>query len=469
MNLLVVGLTGLLIITYLASLNWRRAVVAVLVIAILEGAIRKWVLPQASQLIYFLKDFVLLGAYLSYFSLPKDQRRLLVKHSTILALLGLSLTWGLFQALNPSLGSPVIGFFGIKSYFFYIPLIWMLPSLFRTEDELYRFLRAYSLLIIPVGLLAIAQFFSPPDSPLNVYAWQEDTPYLALGGDLKSVRVTGTFSYIAGYSVYMAASLCLLLPLMTRNQPKLWRWLTIVELAIIVLTSFMNGSRGLLLIIVLLFLGYVGVQVVSNTADVVRVIKKFALPGLLTAGVIGVGFQSAVNSFWLRVTSNQDINGRILSSYLEPFTNFHYKELDGYGIGATFQANGILRALLGLPPGEPIPVFFESEMGRIALEIGPLGFLLWYGIKVAFLVALWQVYRRLHRPFLKQLALSALLLQMITFSSQIAFNHTAGIYHWFFNGFIFLLPQIEQIAIWQDYYQQFQPYERSPVARPPYQ
>jgi hypothetical protein len=38
-----------------------------LILVVLEGALRKWVLPQASQFIYFLKDFVLIGAYLRYF------------------------------------------------------------------------------------------------------------------------------------------------------------------------------------------------------------------------------------------------------------------------------------------------------------------------------------------------------------------------------------------------------------------
>jgi hypothetical protein len=40
-----------------------------------EGALRKWVLPQASEMIYFLKDVVLIGAYLNFyaFSVPKDK------------------------------------------------------------------------------------------------------------------------------------------------------------------------------------------------------------------------------------------------------------------------------------------------------------------------------------------------------------------------------------------------------------
>ncbi|PSO73397.1 MAG: hypothetical protein BRC37_09705, partial [Cyanobacteria bacterium QH_3_48_40] len=66
-NLLLVGLLGSAVIIYLGSLNWRRSVKAALVIVIIEGALRKWAFPQLSELIFFLKDFVLIGAYLSYF------------------------------------------------------------------------------------------------------------------------------------------------------------------------------------------------------------------------------------------------------------------------------------------------------------------------------------------------------------------------------------------------------------------
>lgn len=37
----------------LACLDWRRAVKAALVLVIIEGGIRKWVLPEASDTIYF--------------------------------------------------------------------------------------------------------------------------------------------------------------------------------------------------------------------------------------------------------------------------------------------------------------------------------------------------------------------------------------------------------------------------------
>lgn len=454
MNLLDIGLLAATIVIYLSSLNWRRSVITVLVLVVLEGTLRKWVLPQASQLIYFLKDFVLLGAYLSYFLNSKSKQRLITKTSTIKFCIFLVSSWCLFQAFNPNLGSPIIGIIGIKNYLFYIPLMWMLPSLFQSEEELYKFLRFYLLLLIPVGLLAIAQFFSPPNSPINVYAWGDKGPDVALSGDLKSVRVTGTFSYLAGYSVYLGVCISLLLPMLTMKQPPLWQCISIVEVLLVAVTSFMTGARGLIFNTVLLVVGFFSFQGLTQFSNFRRSISRALLPALITLVVVTVWFRPAVDAFWLRVTNNQDISSRTTGAFTEPFEFFQYTDLDGYGAGATFQGNGQIRGLLGLPPGEHIPVYYEAEMGRIALEIGPIGFFAWYGLKIVLLFMLWNVSRSLKRPFLRQLALSAFLIQAITFiNTQFVFNHTANLYYWFLNGFIFLLPQLDQLANWQQYQQ----------------
>ena len=225
MTKILVVLVALIAVISISSQNWRRSVIAVLVIAVLEGALRKWVLPQASQLIYFLKDFILIGAYLRFFYFDKSSRPPLPYKNLILSIVGLSLAWGIFQAFNPSLGSPIIGIFGLKNYYLYIPLMWLVANLFESEADLYRFLRSYMLLLIPIGLLAIAQFFSPPSSPLNVYAPDETGIAVAVGAG-GAVRVTGTFSYLAGYSIYLGFCLCMLLPLLTQKQPRLWQWAT---------------------------------------------------------------------------------------------------------------------------------------------------------------------------------------------------------------------------------------------------
>jgi hypothetical protein len=77
------------------------------------------------------------------------------------------------------------------------------------------------------------------------------------------------------------------------------------------------------------------------------------------------------------------------------------------------------------------------------LELGAAGFLIWYGIKLYLIWALWRTRSRLHDPFLKNLALAAFLAHSIQITGQTVVNHTANFYFWFMAGFIFLLPRLD--------------------------
>ena len=458
MNLISIGFIAAIAVITLASTNWKLSVKTVLVLVVIEGALRKWALPQASQLIYFLKDFVLIGAYLAYFTGSQQKNRLSVKDGTIKGLAYLIAFWCAFEIFNPGLGSPIIGIFGARNYLLYIPLMWLIPSLFQSEEELYKFLRNYLLLLIPVGLLAIAQYFSPPESPLNVYA-SDMEQQLAVSGD--TVRVTGTFSYLAGYSTYLSVCFTFLLPLIFRQQNLIWRWLTIVEFSLVAITSFMTGSRGLIIFLAMSLVGYFCLEGFRSFSTLINSFGKFFFPAIVGFILVVTKFQAAINSFGERASTSDDILPRIMTIFTEPFQFFQYALFSGYGAGATFQANEVIRSTFNLPVGKYIPVYYEGETGRIALELGIIGFFFWYGLKIVLLIAMWKAYRQLKRPFLKQLALSIFLFQTINITSQFVFNHSANLYFWFLSGFIFLLPQLERIENLKQNYHLKQAHELS--------
>ncbi len=151
-------------------MKWRRSVKAVFLLLVLEGALRKWVLPQASEMIYFLKDVILIGAYFNFYALSAFKEKLPKQGKIVNLLIFISISWCIFQVFNPSLGSPLVGIFGLRGYLIYLPLIWMIPYLFELENDLYKFLRSHLLLTIPVGIIGIVQFFSPASSWINAYA-----------------------------------------------------------------------------------------------------------------------------------------------------------------------------------------------------------------------------------------------------------------------------------------------------------
>ncbi|HEY9850405.1 MAG TPA: hypothetical protein V6D28_13145 [Leptolyngbyaceae cyanobacterium] len=451
---LLIALLLVVIIIAISSVNWRRSVKAVFFILVIEGALRKWVLPQASEVIYFLKDFVLLGAYLKYYIFSRQEQKFPIRNHFLNGLILLVILWCLLQAFNPSLGSTIIGIFGLKTYLFYIPLIWMMPALFPTEEDLYRFLRAHLLLIIPVGILGIIQFFSPPSSPINSYV-QTDVVQVDVatfvGGDLASqgVRITGTFSYINNYAAYLLACFGLLIPLISIKQQKWWQVATILELLLLTINAFMTGSRSTVFSSILFLMGYLVIKGLTNPSTIFRIIKPFLIPGILIITAALFWFRRALDAFVTRTSSTNDISTRILGTLTEPLSFIQYKAIDGFGTGATHPGSVALRNALGLPYGERIPVGFEGEMGRIALELGPIGFIFWYGLRISIIIALFIVFCKLKRPLLKQLALAAFLIQGLWINGQLVFHHTFAIYYWFFTSFVFLLPQLELVTNWQ--------------------
>lgn len=233
----IVGALILIILIIIgASQNWKLSIKAILVLVIIEGALRRWALPQARDLIYFFKDFILIG---SYFGFAIHPQKIVDRYPFIKELFAVITIICCLQAFNPSLGSPIVGLLGIRAYLLYIPLIWIIPHLFESETDLQNFLRNYLLLLIPVCILGIIQFFSPVDSPLNLYVAGEESGIAKVG---EFVRITGTFSYLAGLTVYLAVCFTLLIVLISQEHSFKWQIIYGLELTLVVVNSFMSGS-----------------------------------------------------------------------------------------------------------------------------------------------------------------------------------------------------------------------------------
>lgn len=457
-----VGLIILFTIIYVSFRDWRRSVKAIFFILVIDGAIRKWVLPQASEFIYFFKDFVLLGAYLRYYFFPQSEPRFPIKNNFVNIAIIIASGWCTFQAFNPNLGSPIVGILGLKSYLFYIPLIWMMPSLFRSEEEFFIFLRNHLFLLIPVGILGIIQFFSPIHSPINQYIPGRNEPIATFGfAGSRNVRITGTFSYLNSYQGYLSACFGLLIPLLSVKQSSLWRILTYIQVFLISLNCFMTGSRTPVIASVLFMAGYYGLRVLSKPDKIFLWLGRLLPFMTIAASVAVILFRQVLEAFWTRMSSNTDLAERIRLGFIGPFDFIQVTDLDGYGAGATHAGAGSLRAVFSLPLGTPPPFEIEPEMGRIALELGPIGFILWYGMRVGFIIALFLIFTRLKRPFLRDLALAGVLIQSILFINQMVYHNSFGLYYWLYTSFIFLLPWLERVENWREQQQLSQQNGRS--------
>ncbi|HXM69887.1 MAG TPA: hypothetical protein VN970_02045, partial [Thermoanaerobaculia bacterium] len=119
-----------------AMANWRPAVQVVMVLLVLEGAIRKWLFLGAQDLIYLGKDVLLIGAYLGFLRQRSQLRDRPPPLPALYSLLAIGAAFGLFQISNPRLPNILVGVFGFKAYFLYVPLLFVIPAAFDSDQDL---------------------------------------------------------------------------------------------------------------------------------------------------------------------------------------------------------------------------------------------------------------------------------------------------------------------------------------------
>lgn len=342
------------------------------------------------------------------------------------------------QAMNFHLGSPLIGALGVRNYLLYLPMMFLMRDLFRTQEELGSFLRCYLLVTLPIALLALQQYFSPAESELNRYAWGNEELGKSFVGN--QIRVTGTFSYIAGYAAFLQTCAALVFPLLIIELPPMWRWIVRLELCTILASILLTGSRGPIILFGLFLFGYV---LLNRLLISFGLYKKFILPLVIAGTVLILFFSVQLSNISYRFGTHNDLAPRIVGELTSPYEYLSFAGLFGFGAGATYQAAQIVRQKFHLAPGTPIEVYFEGEPQRIMLELGPIGFLLWYLLKLVLIIELWRTYCHLRFPFLRELALTGFLVHLLCIAGQMVFQITFMVYYWFIAGFILMLPQIQ--------------------------
>lgn len=441
--LLVVGLAA----AAWAFRRWRLAVQLALVVLVLEGAVRKWFLLGAQDLVYFAKDVLLLAAYAGFWAERGRRRAWMPRQPFLFGVLTLTFAFGVLQVFNPELPNLFVGLLGLKSYFLYVPLLFVVPHLFPNDAALAQFLRRYLLLSVPVGLLAIAQFFSPATSALNTYARPTDSLSSAITfGSSTFVRVTATFSFITGYSAYLITIALLALAWLAATR---WRLrgnlLIILVLGMTLLGMLMTGSRGPVVMVAALFPLYWWLSVAREK-------QSGATFGRLLVGMVLLGGflfflgRDALGAFHGRASgSGSEAVGRMLTPFLAPYVVLPRAGLLGYGIGSTHQA------AVALTPGI-LPFIWlrgnaiEVETGRVMLELGPVGFVLVYlGRLVLTLVAL-QLTLRMRTLFHRSIGVSCFLSLLAAIPGGIVFDVTSGLLYWFCGGLLFLVVRLDEEA-----------------------
>jgi hypothetical protein len=324
-----------------------------------EGALRKWFFPSLSTPLLVVRDPVVLLIYA--IALAKG---IFPFNRFILAMAALGIvSFGASLIVFDRLG---IIAYGLRTNFLHLPLIFVLPNVMRQKDVL-RMGRWLLLLSLPMTVLVIYQFISPPGAWINAAAGGE------LGGQMLAVgsrvRPAGIFSFVTGMVSFLGVVAAVLLSGFL-DQKQLPRWLCVAGIPALLLSLTLSGSRSAI--------ASVTVIVIAALLICARQFERFSrvlMPALL-AYITFVGFcylplfREGLEVHEERLRAGGGVNRGIIARYFGDFGESieiaGQTPLLGRGLGIGTNAGATLLT------GSRSFLLGESEWSRVVGESGPI-------------------------------------------------------------------------------------------------
>lgn len=420
-----------------------RLVFLLYLLLIFEGSLRKWVLPEFSRYIFFIRDPVLLAIYaLATVHGLWPRRQPWLAAAIGMAVLGLLLALVQSAAGGASEHRLVLTVHGVRSYFLYLPLAFVIGAQFQ-RDDLHRLYRLTLWLAVPIAVLVALQFFAHPGAPINVgIASDEALQFKGLTATVERTRPMGPFASGAGQQQFVATAWGIVLGGLLLAARARWMplpWLLFCAAAVLVCIGF-SGSRGTvgqcgIATAFALLLGLVGRGAAIKTRALVwtGVLIGLAIalyPVLLPEGHL------ALTQRWTAAAKVEEAGGGLLGRSLYGLIDF-VRLVDevpilGYGLGFGSNASITLGAVVdGIQPGTLV----ETDFARHMVDLGPVFGIAYIGFRLllaawVFAIA-WRATRRSADP-MPMLLVSYVgsLLVMNQITGQGAING----YCWLFTG-----------------------------------
>ncbi len=408
---------------------WKWLVGLFFLLVIVDGALRKWVLPSQSAALFVLKDAVLWGGFLAYTTwrsptkLPRPLRRtwvpvLLVGYIALVVI----------QAFNLRQPNLTVSALGLKIHLAFLPLVVLMPAFIAetTERRVIRLLWYYALLIVlPLVALSVYQFYQPPSAWVNQYVREMGT--IAMSGG--HVRVISTFSYVGSHTAYLTFNAflsvgVLLAGLRHRRRDLLTLGGLLFGATVIVLP--MAGSRGPIVIIAVA-VAVLLIVVESRYTGAFRAVAVLLVIGVAIVQVTGLteGWTALAE----RATEAGDTENRIESLLISPIRGIESGGLLGYGAGSAHQSAA--RFVPGtftrdwLPTGE-----IESPIARLIIELGAPGWLLLMALKTWLLYLAYQTVQRGRQALEIIVGVTAFCVLLVNLPFPVIYNVVAGAFYW---------------------------------------
>ena len=420
-----------------------RLVFVVYLLAILEGALRKYVLPEFGQYIFFVRDPFVAWAYVvatRWQLWPRGGA--LWRVTQWAALLGVVLL-----ILQIAFGPPsdlrlLLGVYGWRAYFFYTPLAFLVGSAFERAD-LRRLARLTLLLAVPISLLVAVQFFSPTGAPVNVGTSDDKLlQFQNLVVDTTHVRPAGPFSSNVGQGQFDNTALAMLLALVIvpAARRRVALPLLVAGGGAVLTCVALSGSRGTILQAAMI-LGFALPFALVVRDGAIRT-RAALIPTVLGIGAVvlyPIVFPESFAAFMLRwntAAHNESDVGGVFGRALSGFTDFMRltDTLPPLGLGMGFGGNAatLLNATIdGVRPD----VYAETDYARHMVDLGFVCGVLYIVFRLAFVSWLLQRVLRATRHSGDPLPMMLFAYAgYVILLGQITGNGSINVYGWLFTG-----------------------------------
>ncbi len=406
-----------------------RIVFAIYVLLILEGALRKWLLPQFQQYIYFIRDpfaIMAIGLTLQNRLLPASKlvgiSFLLVAALAVLACC--QVVFNGYVALAAVLG--------VRNYCLYIVIALIVRHTFA-RDDLLRLVKLTLVIAMPMAVLSLVQFMSPASAFIN-QSYSGGEVFTVTNG---IVRTTGTFTFNTGMACFIAS--CVSGFAIAYYQYFRERIFTFYPLTIAAAACFtclaVSGNRTAFTHSGIILLAMIVAEIVKP-ADKRRMQILFGVPAVIAVAATAMFafFGNALNALVARqanaTASGEDFMSRIADILFGGFHAINSVDLMGAGIGRYSPGGASLSGGVSFDNGS------EYEFTRVLIELGlvfgPLYMVFRWSLMLLMLVSALRCLRRNDDvlPLMMWTVASVLLI-----GAQMASQSTVNGYGWMFTGF----------------------------------
>ena len=349
------------------DLDFNKSLFWIITLTIFSGAIRKWVFTTGSMgnillLIQLFLPFLISLKKLG-FSLPSK-----------LYIFKFYFLYLLISAFNP-LNLTI--FHGILGIILHLGFWWLIFFYYENRQliDIRPLIPWMVTLCVIEFIIGIVQYQLPADSFLNKYAAIDQlgvNQSVAMVGN--SVRITGTFSYISGYTSFLIFAILFIWSLFYTAYNK--RVIVFLLLGVII-TTLMSGSRTSTLIVILIILLIIISEFTLETiSDFIKsMIVPFLILFIFFSAKLSSGggdiIKNAFSNFETRRIENSQTgeqNQRIKSDIQELFMDYRGKyPFFGVGLGSTYQG---ATSIFGTSEYVFEYGYYEGELPRIVLEAG---------------------------------------------------------------------------------------------------